>query len=120
MRWAGIGFRSGATVQSVADALSRAGGCGLRRLAIPAAKAGDPLVAALEACGFALAAIPAETLAGTATPSQGQPSLRTHGTGSVAEACALVAAGPGARLLAPRATSADRRATAAIAEGPDP
>ena len=39
-----------------------------------------------------------------------------YGTGSVAEAAALAAAGPGARLLAPRAQSADGMATAAIAE----
>ncbi|PTE19863.1 precorrin methylase, partial [Cereibacter changlensis JA139] len=35
------------------------------------------------------------------------------------EAAALAAAGPGARLLGPRVTSADGRATAAIAEGRD-
>jgi cobalt-precorrin 5A hydrolase len=38
------------------------------------------------------------------------------GTGSIAEASALVAAGPGARLRGPRAVSADGTATAAIAE----
>ena len=36
----------------------------------------------------------------------------------VAEACALKAAGPGAILLTPRVTSADRLATCAIAKGP--
>jgi cobalt-precorrin 5A hydrolase len=35
----------------------------------------------------------------------------------VAEAAALAAAGPGARLRGPRAVSADGTATAAIAEG---
>ena len=39
------------------------------------------------------------------------------GTGSVAEAAALAAAGAGARLLGPRAVSADATAVAAIAEG---
>ncbi len=41
------------------------------------------------------------------------------GTGSVAEAAALAAAGPGARLVAPRVVSTDGMATAAIAERTD-
>jgi cobalt-precorrin 5A hydrolase len=41
------------------------------------------------------------------------------GTGSVAEASALAAAGPGARLLGPRVISGDGLATAAIAERKD-
>ena len=41
------------------------------------------------------------------------------GTGSVAEAAALAAAGPGAQLLGPRVVSGDGLATAAIAIGRD-
>ncbi|HMO06737.1 MAG TPA: hypothetical protein PKD10_03685, partial [Paracoccaceae bacterium] len=42
------------------------------------------------------------------------------GDDSLAEAAALAAAGPGARLHGPRAVSPCRRATCALAEGPDP
>ncbi|MHA6346914.1 cobalamin biosynthesis protein, partial [Roseivivax sp. CAU 1761] len=40
-----------------------------------------------------------------------------YDTGSVAEAAALAAAGPGARLLGPRAVSPDGCATCALAQG---
>ncbi|HZV10809.1 MAG TPA: precorrin methylase, partial [Novosphingobium sp.] len=42
--------------------------------------------------------------------------IARFGTGSLAEALALVAAGPGARLIAPRHISTDGMATAAIAQ----
>ncbi|MCP1313705.1 cobalamin biosynthesis protein, partial [Halomonas sp. 707D7] len=42
-------------------------------------------------------------------------SHQAFGTGSVAEAAALLAAGHGARLVAPRLISNDRKATAALA-----
>jgi cobalt-precorrin 5A hydrolase len=51
----------------------------------------------------------------TITQSPRVQALR--GVGSVAEAAALAAAGPNARLLGPRAVSACGTATAALAEG---
>ncbi len=62
-------------------------------------------------------AVPADVLAGIETPTQSKLVAEKFGTGSVAEAAALAAAGPGARLIATRAVSQDRTATAAIAEG---
>lgn len=59
-------------------------------------------------------------LAGIETPTQSELVAEKFGTGSVAEAAALVAAGPRARLIATRAVSRDRTATAAIAEGDGP
>jgi cobalt-precorrin 5A hydrolase len=56
-------------------------------------------------------------LAGIDTPTQSKLVAEKFGTGSVAEAAALVAAGPRARLIATRTVSQDRTATAAIAEG---
>ena len=41
--------------------------------------------------------------------------FKYYRAGSVAEAAALAAAGPGARLLAPRMISADRMASCALA-----
>jgi cobalt-precorrin 5A hydrolase len=55
---------------------------------------------------------------GVTTQSPRVQALR--GVGSVAEAAALAAAGPGARLLGPRAVSACGTATAALAEAARP
>jgi cobalt-precorrin 5A hydrolase len=51
----------------------------------------------------------------TQTQTQSQVSLYHRGTGSVAEAAALIAAGTGATLLSGRKISNDRLATCAIA-----
>lgn len=116
MKHIGIGFRTGATLDSVLDAIVLAGGAGLRRLALPADKAGDPLIALIAARGLAVQVIPGDRLAGIVTPTQSPISIATYATGSVAEACALAAAGPDGRLVSRRVISGDRMATAAIAE----
>jgi cobalt-precorrin 5A hydrolase len=61
--------------------------------------------------------VPAETLSGIVTSTQSEFIKEKFGTGSVAEATALAAAGDRARLVSTRAVSQDRTATAAIAEG---
>jgi cobalt-precorrin 5A hydrolase len=63
-------------------------------------------------------AVPAEAMRQQKTLTRSDRVRTLFGTGSVAEAAALAAAGPGARLRGPRAVSADGTATAAIAEGP--
>lgn len=113
--YAGIGFRDAADLASILDALDRAGGADVRQLALPEAKIGHPVLRALKDRGFTLTLIGANDLARTPTQTQSAASLAAHGTGSVAEACALCAAGPHARLLAPRSISGDRLATAALA-----
>ena len=115
MKLAGIGFRSGATMASVLDALSQAGATEVRHLSVPEEKQAQPLIAELIAQGFNVTPIPCEVLAGISTPTQSRISLETYNTGSVAEACAL-AFGTNARLLVARVISADRMATAALAE----
>src|SRR5690606_18429295 len=100
-----------ATVESLRAALDAAGPAE----ALAALPAHAALVAEL-ARALGLPLIPVASVAGIATPTQSSRSLAAHHTGSVAEAVALAAAGPGARLLAPRATSADRCATCAIAQ----
>lgn len=112
---AGIGFRDEASLASIRDALDKAGASGVPRLALPARKAGHRLAGALAQGGFTLVFIADDVLAATETSTRSPLSQRTYGTGSVCEACALAAAGPGARLVAPRAVSADRLATAALA-----
>jgi cobalt-precorrin 5A hydrolase len=113
---AGFGFRKAAEQSSLAELLDRL--CArfgpVDRLA--ATEAMLPLVQALGAArGIAVISVADAALPAAATLSQSQHSLRVRGTGSVAEAVALVAAGPGAQLLGPRLISADRRATAAVA-----
>ncbi|MBB2174854.1 cobalamin biosynthesis protein [Gluconacetobacter johannae] len=118
MRVAGFGFRQAASLASLRDALAAAGGArGIDALATVAQKAGSPPLLALAAeLGLPIRALAAETLAHVATPTRSSRVMAGFGTGSIAEAAALAAAGAGARLLAPRAASADGMAMAAIAE----
>lgn len=113
---AGLGFRTDAGLESLRDALARAGGHP-QALATAADKAEAAVIRALAAgCDLPLHAIPLEILKHQPTLTQSPRVQARYGTGSLAEAAALAAAGPGARLLGPRVTSQDGRATAALAE----
>lgn len=115
---AGFGFRSKVTLAALQDALAQAGGAdGVTHLATLADKARglEPLAQALR---LPVVALGPEILRGIATPTHSDRVAALFGTGSVAEAAALAAAGTGARLRGARAVSADGMATAAIAEGP--
>lgn len=114
---AGFGFRGAATVESLRDALERAAaGHRVACLAAPADKADAATLRSLAGTlGVPVVAVAAAALAATDTPSRSARVLAARGTGCVAEAAALVAAGRGARLLGPRVVSADRLATCAIA-----
>ncbi|TDX29502.1 cobalt-precorrin 5A hydrolase [Modicisalibacter xianhensis] len=113
---AGFGFRRGARLASLEDALARleAYHGTIDRLA--ATQSMWPLVRELGwARRIAVITVPDVTLPSATTLTRSAHSLRARGTGSVAEAVALLAAGPGATLLGPRLVSADRQATAALA-----
>lgn len=87
-------------------------------LAVLAHKAGHPALQAWRAqlpWATRLLALPPVQLAGQPVPTQSARLLARYGTGSVAEAAALVAAGPGARLWRPRWVAADGCATLALA-----
>ena len=114
-RIAGIGFREAAQVESLLDALEQAGAADLRHIALPAVKARHHAAMQLSRMGYHLHPVSAEALTAPATLTDSAASRAAHGTGSVSEACALAAIGPGASLAAPRAVSADGMATAAIA-----
>lgn len=122
---AGFGGSSRATAGSFAAALEAAtAAAGVRprpdRLAAPAARA-EALAPLAQALGLPLVVLSPEALAAApATPTQSAASRAATGAGSAAEAAALIAAGRGARLLAPRAISPDRLATCALAEGEGP
>jgi cobalt-precorrin 5A hydrolase len=115
---AGFGLRASATEASLRSALVFAGEVRLSALAAPADKAGHPALASL-AKALALPLVPvgdADLRAQvTETASPRQPAR--YGKGSVAEAAALAAAGPGARLLVARLVGPDGLATVALAEG---
>lgn len=115
---AALGFRTAAPVASLRAALEAAetaAGVRANGLATAAAKAQALALTALALERglpvLAITDLPADT------PTQSPAALATYGTGSVAEAAALAAAGPAARLLTTRIVSTDGMATAAIATG---
>jgi cobalt-precorrin 5A hydrolase len=118
---AGFGFRGDAPEASLRAALAEA----TRNTPSPQALAtAADKAAALRALGTALGlpviGVSADALGTAQTLTQSAASLAARRTGSVAEAAALAAAGPGARLLGPRALSPDHQATCAIAIGAHP
>ena len=121
---AGVGFSSNCAAEELAE-LVRAAQAAVGRpaaaLAAPGWKAG---AACLQACAVHLAlpvmSIPRPAMAALEDrlATRSTWSRAVAGVGSVAEACALAAAGPGARLILPRLASA--HATCAISEGDPP
>ena len=107
---AGFGFSTRATVESLRSAYAKVGAAEVLAT-LPDKRA------LLDDLGAELG-LPVVTVAGRAeTVTQSPASMAARGTGSVAEACALDAAGPGAYLLGPRVVSDDRLATCALAKG---
>jgi cobalt-precorrin 5A hydrolase len=119
MRVAGLGFRRDVTLASLREALVAAGGAeGLAAVATVSDKAEAAVLTLLaRELDVPIKAVPADVLAGIATSTQSELVRAKFGTGSIAEAAALAAAGRQARLVSTRAVSQDRTATAAIAEG---
>lgn len=116
---AGFGFRAEATMDSLLNAYQHLGG-DADAIAVPEDKAGALCFAQLSAkLGLPVYKISSETMKNTVTPTQAARVIEKRGTGSVAEACALAAAGPEGRLMAKRYISADRMATCALAQGDD-
>lgn len=118
LKIAGFGFRSEATLESLVQALDQlieqygaidklAAACSMLPLVEELGRLRN-----IEVIAVADAKLPTVT-----TLTHSAQSLQARGTGSVAEAVALLAAGHNARLLGPRIISADRQATTALAEG---
>ena len=120
---AGVGVRAAATEASLADALAHAVRCAGHAGPVAALATARDKAASAVFTTFAhdldlpVHAIDARDLARQETLTRSVPSLTARGTGSVAEAAALAAAGPGARLLTPRCISGDGMATCALAQG---
>lgn len=107
MRIAGIGCRPGTPLPALLAALEAAGGADALAT-IP--ERADELRPLAHACGLPLHLV---AVAGIATPTQSVRILAAFGTGSVAEAAAIVAGGC---LIHPRRTFGP--VTIAIAEVP--
>ncbi len=115
---AGFGFRGAATEASLLAALGEARP---QALAAPEDKAAAPCLAALSRrLRLPVIPVPPGALLAVTTLTHSPRVQEKRGTGSVAEAAALAAAGPKARLLGPRTVSPDRMATCALAERKDP
>jgi len=108
---AGVGCRKGAGAAeieaAIAAALARAGlaADALDLIATSAAKGGEPgIIGAAFALGIPLVAVPPVDLkaANLRTLTHSERVVALTGVNSVAEAAALAAAGPTARLMAPR------------------
>jgi cobalt-precorrin 5A hydrolase len=119
---AGIGCRKGASAAAIsaviADALARAGLDTLDLVAAPESKGGEHGVsAAAAALGVPLVLVAKADLeaAGARTQTRSDRVLALIGVPSVAEAAALAAGGPAARLILPRITVGV--ATCALAVG---
>lgn len=118
---AGIGFNARATTASIAQAVDAAMGAArvgrIDALASADAKTkAKALTRFAEKRGLPVLAV---DVAGITTPSQSPRVQALFGTGSLAEAAALVGAGAGARLIALKIISPCGRATAAIAVSKD-
>jgi cobalt-precorrin 5A hydrolase len=108
---AGVGCRKGTLAADIETAIGAAfahagiATSELGLIATSAAKGGEPGIAmAASAIGVPLVLIPQGDLAaaGARAPTRSERVIALTGVPSVAEAAALAAGGPGARLMAPR------------------
>ena len=117
MRVAGIGCRAEAPPSTLRDLLSDAGPLDLVAGLLTRSGQVQPVAASL---GLRFFAVAETALHGTVTPTISPRIGSRFGTGSIAEATALIAAGRNARIVMLRQISADATATIAIAEGDGP
>jgi cobalt-precorrin 5A hydrolase len=121
MKVIGIGFRAAADATSLQDALAQVLAqhpeAQFDAIVSEAAKARAPVFRDFaQSLGVPGIGITSTDLAEMITPTQSDRIQDTFGTGSLAEAAALAAAGPDARLIVKRVVSTDGMATAALAE----
>mgnify|MGYP001587997484 FL=1 len=118
MKIAGFGLRQAATIESLRSAVAKVDSAGISALATPIDKADFIAIKSLaQELGLSVIGVEAEDLIAQTTATQSERVKSLRGTGSVAEAAALAAAGRNARLLVTRVVSDDRMATCAIAVG---
>jgi cobalt-precorrin 5A hydrolase len=101
MRVAGLGFRKEATIEALREVLTAVGGArGLDALATATDKAEAAIIVALaHELGLTIKPVSAEVLARVETATHSTRVETMFGTGSLAEAAALAAAGRRARRV---------------------
>lgn len=121
---AGFGFRTSASPDSLLNALKKAvekSGYNLGDIQLfsaPSDKVNtEPFQSFIAQSQANTTSFPANAISGTQTLTNSERVKDMRGTGSVAEACALLAAGPQGELLGSRVVSDDRMATCALAKG---
>lgn len=114
---AGFGFRSAVRVESLQAAFDAARSeHAIDRLATLEGKVDHPAFQAFaRTLGLPIDTFSESALEAVQTATDSAASKAARQTGSVAEATALAAAGPGATLIQTRVVSADRMATCALA-----
>ncbi len=113
---AGLGCRSGATLGDLKDALDQMGRK-VDALVTLDKKADGPVSDLAKSLAVPLITVTEDQISGVETATQSQRINMRFATGSVAEAAALAALGPNARLIVPRQIAKSGKATAALAEG---
>ncbi|MEI6800387.1 MAG: cobalamin biosynthesis protein [Pseudomonadota bacterium] len=114
MRVTGLGFRRGVSAESLRAAIGLVG-LG-EALATAEDKMREPgLVRLAQDLGLRILGVPRHALQAQGVEGSARV-MAAYGTGSVAEAAALAAAGPGARLVQPKRSGPDGMAVAALAE----
>jgi cobalt-precorrin 5A hydrolase len=124
----GLGFRDEADARSIGEVLNAAAAHAAMpgratAIAVPEDKATHPgLRDAAHTAHLPIEAVAANAMraADARGVTRSAQVKKYRGVGSVCEAAALAAAGPGARLVVSRIVSADRHATAAAALIEDP
>lgn len=123
----GVGASKGASAEGLHDAVHqvlRSAGLDPSAVADVAtldAKVNEPAIAELaERLGVGIVAFDAPLLASVEVPNPSEIVRDAVGTPSVAEAAAVVAAGPGSRLVSTKTVSATGDSTVAVARRPSP
>jgi cobalt-precorrin 5A hydrolase/precorrin-3B C17-methyltransferase len=118
----GVGASKRASTEGLCDAVHQAlSSAGLDVSAVAAvatldAKAAEPAIVELaERLGVGIVSLGASLLCSVEVPNPNEIVRKAVGTPSVAEAAAVVAAGPGSRLVSTKTISATRDSTVAIA-----
>ncbi len=116
---AGIGYRKSATLADLQAALALTGAVPTALASIAAKASGDVMAQLAQDLNLPVIAVSEDQMTGVETTTQSARIKARFGTGSLAEAAALIGAGYGiadVRLTVPRVQTGNGMATAAIAE----
>ena len=118
---AGIGYRQAATLDDLREAITLTGATPQALASVTAKTRGAALISLAQEMNLPLIAVDEDHLPSALTPTTSERIEARFGTGSLAEAAAILAAGQNAdgtaaRITVPRVQTKNGMATAAIAE----